>query len=237
MVDIVLVSCYVMDSGVVISGGLVTRFHFILFFAAVYAILVIDLFIFWTISFLRFLSIYKPMYRINTESIYKILFLEVFISFLLAAGTVLAYYLWDSTIDELSIVNSKVITALNFIMTVTNLLLNMSSLIILRRSTNSKAQLKKHSVLANRMVIKRKKMALNTLLVITVVQFLCMIPATSLSLTGYGYLIKRGYITILVIGHCVLLSYLGLNSLILIYRTKSLRGFYKRKCCVSRIKC
>ena len=69
MVDIALVSCYVMDSGVVISGGLVTRFHFILFFAAVYAILVIDLFIFWTISFLRFLSIYKPMYRINTESI------------------------------------------------------------------------------------------------------------------------------------------------------------------------
>ena len=235
MVDIVLVSCYVMNSGIVISGGLVTRFHFILFFAAVYAILVIDLFIFWTISFLRFLSIYKPMYRINTESIYKILFLEVFISLLLAAGTVLAYYLWDSTIDELSRVNGKVVTALNYAMIVVNLSLNVSSLILLRRSTNSKSQQKGDSVLGNRMVINRKKMALNTLLLITIVQFVFTLPATCLSFIGLQFLLHIGYITVLVIGHCVLLSYLGLNSLIILYRTKSLRGFYKRKCCVSRI--
>ena len=45
-------------------NGVVTRLHYIIFFATLYLTLIISLFTFWIISFLRFLSIYKPMYQI-----------------------------------------------------------------------------------------------------------------------------------------------------------------------------
>ena len=232
LVDVSWVSCSVVDSGIVSNGLPLPRYYFIIIFASVYSIIVLDQLILWTISFLRFLSIHKPMYRVNTRTVNKALVVEVFISFLIMTSA--GFYLWDSTIDELLRVNSDVVMVLNFTMMLTNLTLNMSSLIILRRSTNSKAQQKGNSVLGNQMVIKRKKMALNTLLLITFVQFVCTLPATCLSFIGLEIIIKYSDLTVLVIGHCLLLTYLGLNSLIVIYRTKSLREYYS---CTKYFRC
>ena len=212
-------------------NGAVTRLHYIISFATLYLTLIISLFTFWIISFLRFLSIYKPMYRIKTRTIYKSLLIAGFVSLLVVTGMVLGT-LPIPTIDGMRNLNSKIGMSLYIIMIFVNLFLNMLSLMILRRSTNSKGHQKKDSVLGNQMVIKRKKMALNTLLLITVVQFVFTFPATCMTFLYFGiastYKISE---SLFFIFQCLQLSNYGINSWIVILRTRNLRKFFGFKCC------
>ena len=184
----------------------------------------------WAISFLRFLSIYKPMYRVRSGTIYKILTVELLVNLSLAFGIGLIYAL-HLTLEAIMVVNLQIGMNLSFVMTFTNFILNMSSLIILRRSTNSKAQQKGDGVLANQMVIKRKKMALNTLLLVTVVQLVCTLPATCLSIFYTKLFSDNKFLIISIIFQCLQVSSFGITSVIIIWRTKKSREFYKIKCC------
>ena len=88
-------------------NGVVIRLHYIIFFAILYLTLMISLFIFWTISFLRFLSIYKPMYQIETRTLYKALLIAGFVILLVVTGMVLGT-LQIPTIVGIRILNSKI---------------------------------------------------------------------------------------------------------------------------------
>ena len=227
--EVAFILCYVLNSlNFTLKGN---TSYYVIIFGLTYFIVLMALLIFWTISFLRFLSIFKPMYRIETRTVYKILLLEVFISLLVTTTISIGYMLVSSTIDELLNVNSKVGIGLNIVVIFINLSLNLSSLIILRRSTNSKARQKKDNVLGNPMVVKQKKMALNTLLLITIVHMLCNTPETGVSFFKLQLQFKYNYYLILLTCQCLQLSNFGINSMIVILRNKNLREFYRLKCC------
>ena len=228
--EITLLSLYLINAIVLEVIGSMARYHFIILYALVYLIFVTGLLIFWTISFLRFQSIYKPMYRIKTRTVYKILLLEFTVTVLAASGLSCGYALWIPNLDELTRVNSKVVLSLNLVITLINVCLNGTSLIILRKSTILKANLKRN-VIVYQMMFKRKKRAINTLLLVTTVQFVCTLPATCMAFLELETLLKNEYKIILVAGHCLKLSTFGFESLIIILRSKSLRQFYKSKFC------
>ena len=189
------------------------------------SIYLMDMFIFWTISFLRFLSIYKPMYRVKTRKVYNALMVEFLISFLYGVAV---FWIYNSiSFTKLISINYTVTVTTQLLMNSMNLFLNASSLIILRRSIDSKAQQKGDEVLANEMVIKRKKMALNTLLLITIVQLSCTLPLT-LFLFTFRVLLNNQF-NVFRFFQCLQISSFGFNSMIVILRTKNLREFYKRK--------
>ena len=226
--------CMVFNKLVSELNGAMSYVHYIIFFAALYLIFIMSLLIFWTISFLRFLSIFKPMYRVKTRTIHKALLVQGLMSILAVTGIVLGT-LTISTVDGLRALTSKISIGLYIIMIFVNLSLNMSSLIILRRSTNSKAQQNGDSVLANEMVIKRKKMALNTLLLITIVQLVCTLPAASISFLYFGLVFEYKSDSLFYIFQCLHLSNYGINSWIVILRTKNLRDFFRfKRCCFTR---
>ena len=89
-------------------------------------------------------------------------------------------------------------------------------------------------MLRNQGAIKRKKKALNTLLIITFVQLGCTISLPLMSILSglWGSNIK---FEVFVFCQCLLASSFGFNSLIVILRTKNLREFYRRKCCFIRM--
>ena len=107
--------------------------------ASIYFVFLMDTFIFWTISFLRFLSINKPIYRVKPRSINILLLIEVFVSFLTATAIFAILIAINSSITSNSI--NFILTIVILLVAITgNVCLNVSSLIILRRSTNSKSQ-------------------------------------------------------------------------------------------------
>ena len=200
--------------------------------ALVLSVFLLDMLIVCTISFLRFLSIYKPMYRAKTRKVYIALVFEFLISFLVAI------IIWiHNKITNKQTFNLIISIAMQLGIILTNVLLNITSLIILRRSTNSKAQQKGDSVLGNQMVIKRKRKALNTLLLITVVQLVCTLPLT-LSLFSVETFLNGQFGQFNMFGfcQCLQISSFGFNSIIIVMRTKNLRQFYYKTkfCCFSR---
>ena len=210
----------------------VSRLHYILFIAFIYLAVLMDLFTLLTISFLRFLTIFKPLYRVKTRTVYKILYLEFLVSVLAASSMFLGNIILVSEVIQVKMISYKISTGSNFVIVFITSTLNTSSLIILRRSTNSKAQQKGDNVLGNQMVIKRKKMALITLLLITLVQFVCTLPSACLSFMDvYGLLSNNYFSLMFFIFQCLQLLNIGIVSLIIVWRTKNLRQFYRSKCC------
>ena len=200
--------------------------------ALLISIFVLEMLIFWTISSLRFLSIYKPMYRVKSAKVYIVLLIELLSSFLIAIAILWIYNLTIQVITITLIVS----VVLQLVMLFMNLILNMSSLIILTRSTNMKTQQKGDCVLANQMSIMRKKKALNTLLLIILVHLICTIPLTLLYIDP-RYIMKLFQNKFNVFGfcQCLQISSFGFNSFIIILRTKNLRQFYIIKsCCFMR---
>ena len=231
--EMVFILCLVLNLVIFTLKGNnnISSYHYIIFYGFVYFMLTVALLVFWTISFLRFLSIFKPMYQMKTRTVYKILTLEALISFLASSVMILGHVLWNSTIKELTKVSSKVGMSFGLMMIFITLSFNMSSFIILRRSTNLKAHQNGDNVLCNPMVVKQKKIALNTLLLITIVQLVCNFPATCMSLFDLEFLLEYNFVHITIISNCLQMSNFGIDSLIVILRTKNLREFYRLKCC------
>ena len=215
------------------KSGLNPRLFNALTNGLLYSIFIMDMLIFWTISFLRFLSIYKPMHRVKTRRIHIALLVDFLISFL-AANTIFWTF---NLIDSARVQSIKIVLAIIILFgaILVNLALHVASLIILRRSTSSKANQKGHNVLANQRVIRRNKKALNTLLLITVVQLFCLIPQPIIVIISEILKINTKF-NVIGFCQCLLASSFGFNSMIVILRTKKLRELYKRKfCCFPRI--
>ena len=207
----------------------ITRIHFIIFMTFTFLALSVDLLTVWTVSFLRFLTIFKPMYRAKTRTVYKLLIMEFLLSFLAALSIFLGNVFLVSSVDEVRTINYKILSVVYFVMILLTSFINLSSLTILRRSTNLKAQQKGDSVLANQMAINRKKMALYTLLLITIVQFVFTLPATCLNLFEFNFLYNDYFILIYISSHCLQFLNIGVVSLIIVWRTNKLREFYGEK--------
>ena len=230
--------CYMVYSILVLLApkGSITHFHFIIFFAFTYMILISEVLVFWTISYLRKMSIAKPMKLIKARTIYKILMIELITGFLAAIGIMIGYHSSNLTNQELFETNYKLMNGINSAMTWSSFSLNISSLTILRRLSNLEAQKNKgDDVSRNQLVIKRNRIALNTLLLITVACFVCSLPSTCLAYIQFDFLLQYNLETIMVICQCLQISGFGITSLIIISRTKNLREYYKLKfcCCFS----
>ena len=226
IVDIALTVIYVLFNVLTFFLGENIKINFAIAWAVYYTIEFVRLLVFWTISFLRFLSIFKPMFRAKTRTIYIILLLEDVVGLL--AASILLSFLLSLEFNQFISISTLLDLGLQIAFTVITLSLNVSSLIILRRSTKPKVQQKGDSMLSNQMAIKRKKMALNTLLMITTAQFICVIPISSLLFSSVN--IKPHNFSLFVSFQCVNLLNNGINSIIVILRTKNLRAFYRTKC-------
>ena len=230
--DVVQISCLLLGGA---SLRLLFSFkilYFVLFICIVYIFSFIPSLAFWTILFLRFLSIYKPMYRVKTRTVNKILMVELLISVICGSIIFSIFILGDQTINDLMKVNKHIYKGLQLVVVSVNLSLNMSSLILLRRSTNSKARQAADNVsINNKMVIKQKKKALHTLMLITGFHLMCSAPFTGLSLMKFEMIFVPNFSWIFTSCQCFLFSYAGINSLVVIFRTKDLRQFYAMKCC------
>ena len=234
--EVAFIFCFVLNSFIfTLKGNNISSYHYIIFYGFVYFILTVALLVFWTISFLRFLSIFKPMYQMKTRTVYKILILEALISFSTSLVMILGHVLWNSTVNEFEKLSSKVEISLGSMVILITLSLNMSSFIILRRSTNLKAHQNGDNVLGNPMVVKRKKIALNTLLLITIVQLVCNLPRTCMLLFEIELMFEYNFVLITIIGDCLQMSNFGIDSLIVILQTKNLREFYRLKCCSPKV--
>ena len=205
--------------------------HKILSLVSIYSVCLMGLLIFWTISVFRFISIFKPMYQINTRKVNIFLLVEVLICLFTA---IVIFFVYNSmTAARLESINLYVSIGIQLAMIFMNLSLNISSLIVLRRSTNLKARQKGDNVLGNPMVVKRKKMALNTLLLITIVQLVCNLPLT-FYLWFFTVEMSNNVFSVFGFVQCLQLSNTGINSLIVIWRKKDLHDFYRLKCCSSK---
>ena len=69
-----------------------------------------------TISFLRFLSIYKPIYRIRTRAVYNILLIEFVMSFTVAFPMFIGNVVWNSNLENLLSVTSVIGMGIKFVM-------------------------------------------------------------------------------------------------------------------------
>ena len=177
LVDIVLTIVYVVFNYIILLLNDENRLYYALSWALYYSSNIMALLIFWTISVLRYLSIFKPMFRVETHAVNMIL-LEVLICLLVAI--VIIFVCISSNLYRFISISTKLDLGLQFVMIFMNLSLNISSLIILRRLTTLKARKKKDNVLGNPMVVKQKKIALNTLLLITIFQSVCNLSLTFL---------------------------------------------------------
>ena len=229
--DTIMVSFYLLSYAIFIIGNHIDEVYYAVARTVYYWIEFTNLFLFWTISFLRFLSIYKPMYRFETGIVNKILVIEILVTFFSATLILTLFTILGLSLGNMMRLNREVTLGKQLTMLFTNLSLNMSSVILLRRSTNSKARQATDNVSNNTMVIKQKKKALHTLILITICQALCNIPlACYLLFEAELYSGAKGFFTMTCF-HCIQLSYHGFNSLIIISRTKSLRKFYRIQCC------
>ena len=237
--EVAMITCILTAGVVLFVEGYTNHNLFIVLFLLIYLLTFSDLLIFWTISFLRFLSIYKPMYRFKTRTVNTILVSEIVAS-LLAAVTIIAVFIKrDVSFTEMAPLYSNIKLCAQLVLTFMILSLNMSSVILLRGSTNSKAQQATDNVSNNGMVIKQKKKATTTLLSITIILLVCSIPLTCLSFFKLDDFMRlgNGYMLLAVSFQCLQFTSYGINSLIVILRTKNLSKFYKIRCCLPNQEC
>ena len=250
-------------------------------YTAMYLLSFIELVTLSTISFLRFVSIFKPLCRVESRYIVRALVLEFCLCFVLVSALFSTVILLDFTIDEVLRFNSKIAAGLQFCSILFNLTLNVLSSVILRRRSISTAvpgakqesfhnisepqqqqhqlhsieklkqqqEQQQHDKLTNNNSLDTNKTtsrfhvdkrrhkteeALNTLIIITAIQFVCYSLFTVIDFIPYKIIISRNLILLKLIFQCIQLSNAGFNSVILMLRTKKLRQFYGiKKCCTS----
>ena len=239
--EISLISC-VFLSGFLFASE--SRITYMIIFGSIYFCLFMDLFIFWTISFLRFISILKPLYPIENKTVNRILLLDIFISLLFPSAVIFIFIITDATAIGMLDINGKLTIGIQFALVFVNLSINVSSLVILRqRSPSSSSYLAQQRESTTKQqqpaplppgVSQKKKKALNTLLLMTILFIVCAVPDTILYLIDFNSLLT--FIAIIYpLCQCIQMSNFGINSLIIILRTKKLRAFYVMKfrqvCC------
>ena len=190
--------------------------------------------IFATISFLRYWSIKKPLYSIDAKHIHIGLAVQAIVCGLIIVGVLVMIYL--------KIHLNQVIL---FFFLITQFLAVAFVLTVNITSYKKLKSMKKNSGLSDNVVntsTQRQKIlseANTCLLYITVFYILCPLPMliwTFVSIFKIDILnieMHSRKINLFVLSQICFMSNSGINSLIVILRTKNLREHYKLNCCCS----
>ena len=220
------------------SSLLTSRVTYMAIFGSIFFTTFMDLFIFWTISFLRFISILKPLYPIENRTVNRILLFDFLISLLGTSSVIFAYVLTDSRKSQMLDINWKLTLSIELSMLLLNLIINTSSIIILKRSSSTTylAQQKdgdeeSKSIQPASSAISQKQRASKTILLLTILYLVCGFPNIVVCFVDFNSLFGKPLVVIIAICQCIKMSNFGINSLIIILRTKKLRDFYAIKFC------
>ena len=184
--------------------------------------------IFATISFLRYWSIKKPLHVIEASRILIILIIQVIVCGLLAASFLVMFYLELDPHDIFKISYALPVSqflAISFVLSI-----NMLSY---KNLKSSKSMTELSATVEDTPPPRRKTLseAITCLLYITVFYILCPLPMFIFSLIGVDIISYSWGFYLFIFTQILNFSNTGINSVIVILRTKKLREFYRIKCC------
>ena len=172
-----------------------------------------DILLFVIISFFRNLTIRKPMLQISGSQVNRVLLVTIIFCFLYGVGNFLHYL--NMTLFSV-IVSYIIVLAIFTLILLTLLVVNVALHFHLKKSTIGTSR-----------SIQDKREAGKTLIIITLFYWTCFLPfivITSFRMIGIGdknvMLFMQDVLVLLMMCNS------GLNSLIMIIRTKRLRHFY-----------
>ena len=195
---------------------------------------ILGLSIFATISFLRYWSIKKPLHSINGNQICIALIVQAIVCGVFVGGLMTLFFFAE---------NYEKILELNYAQSGTQFLAVLFVLIVNIISYKKLKSMKKNSGLSDNVVNtsdQRQKTlseANTSLLYITTFYILCPIPTFIVNLLDLNILFMSKWgIYLFRLTYIFTLSNTGINSLIVILRTKNLCRFYRKKCCFPKAK-
>lgn len=174
----------------------------------------LDILLFVTISFFRNLTIRKPILRISGSQVNRAMLIMVAICFLYAVGHFVHYL----NMTVLSVAVSYIAIQVVFVVILS---------VLLAVNVALHSHLNKKTTISTIRSIKPKKEAGKTLIIITLFYWACFLPfiiITFFGMTGIGD--KNVSLFMQDVLVLIMMSNSGLNSLIMIIRTKKLRRFY-----------
>ena len=190
--------------------------------------------VFATISLLRYRSIQRPLHSINSIRLIFILIVQVIACGLLTGSVFILFYFEISYEQMLYVLFalpiSKFLTAL-FVLVVN--LMSYKKIKSLKRMSGFSNDVMNTSAQRQKTLSK----ANISLLCITVFYIFCPLPLLITVMFDLEKLLGHSWGWYLLIStHIVYITNTGINSIIVILRTKNLREFYKKKCCcITRI--
>ena len=202
-------------------------------FACIQFVYLLCILIFATISFMRYWSIKRPLYPIDANRIIFVSIVQVIISGIIGAGFIALFY-FQVSYEQIIYVNYAVpvsqFLAVSFVLSV-----NFMSY----KKLKSMERINGLSNNGENTLTQRQKTlseANTCLLYITVFYILCPLPLFTATLFGIERLLGYSWGFYLFISTQILnMSNGGINSLIVILRTKNLREFYRIKCsCITK---
>ena len=187
--------------------------------------------IFATISFLRYWSIKKPLHSTSGSRIVVVLIVQGIVCGIFASSVMALFY---------SKLNLEQMVNLNYYIPISQFLAVSFVLSVNLLSYKKLKSMKRMVGLSNNVGNTQRQKTLseaNTcLLCITIFYFMCPLPLSIYYLFQAEIVLSYNWrFYIYTFAHVFYMSNNGINSLIFILRTKNLRGFYKRKCCFSRL--
>ena len=190
--------------------------------------------VFAIISLLRYRSIRKPLHSINSIHLIFILIVQVIACGLLTASVFILFYFEISYEQMLYVLFALPISkfiAISFVFIVN---------ILAYKKIKSMKKMFRFSINNEKPSAQRQKTlskANISLLCITVFYIFCPLPLLITVMFDLEELLEHSWgWYILISTHIVYITNTGINSIIVILRTKNLREFYKKKCCcITRI--
>ena len=183
----------------------------------------LEIFIFGTISFLRYWSIRKPLHTVGIKSIFIVFAIETIVCALLASTTFLITKL---TADPGNMVTLYcLIPVTNLIAILFIIFVNALSYKKLKSSKNDSVFSKNIGNIQRR---KRNSKAIICLLIITAFYVICLLPMMIISIFIIIELFSQNSgVYLMMVAQLLYISNSGINSLVVICRTKKLRMFYR----------
>ena len=195
----------------------------------------LGIFIFATISFLRYWSIKKPLHSIETRHLVIALIAQCIVSGLIGAGF-LALFNFRVSYEQMTKVNYSIpisqFLAVSFVLIVNTM--SYKKLKSMKRMSGFSADNAENTSTQRRKILSEANICL---LYITAFYILCPAPLFVITWFGLERLLEYSWgFYLFMATHIFYMSNGGFNSMIVIIRTKNLREFYRVKlCCFPRI--
>ena len=189
--------------------------------------------IFVTISFLRYWSIKKPLHDIEASRILIILIIQVIVCGLLAGSLMIMFYLELDAREMIKVIYALPVSqflAVSFVLSI--------NILSYKNLKSSKSMTELSATVENTPPPRRKTLseAITCLLYITAFYILCPLPMFILILIGKDLMLSKSWgFYLFIFTQILYMSNTGINSLIVILRTKKLHEFYKIKCCTPKV--